>query len=204
LHLGAFFHDAETIWSIAIVFNDISEWETLPRTIIEQIAEIIAENDLIQQSYKLFRETHISVASWMALASLTSTVSLEKPDLTIHPYEPIHSKLIDLMLFLLDNAEACSVTFSFWLQFAEDQIIELHTEDKWLQQALIILIEKSAWTGGDDEEVEYRRQGILDLDLLETICEALGTEKTDSFVNNCLDKVTELSDLNATLTVCIS
>ena len=110
--------------------------------------------------------------------------------------------MLEIMLFLLDS-EISTRTFNFWISFAEScvDIGNGHQGDPWLERALAILLQRSAWRELDRDEWAAYRMDVVEL--FEGICDVLGNEKINSVVLECLETAAQRGNFNERMIVCL-
>lgn len=170
-----FFMNKETIKVSAEAFNDIAEWSALSKAGTNEIFDLLTSTDIIQQS------TTLDYDVFSALASLTITLCESVVEKITDPLTTRNTKALEIMLLLL-NSDVSSRTFNFWLCFAETSmdIADGHQGDPWLERALPILLQRSAWRDGDPDEWSAYRMDVVEV--FETVCDVLGNDKINSFV----------------------
>lgn len=194
LNVRRFFENPGTIWVAAEVYNDIAEWSSLPKSTVEVLSEIIASG-IVQQSYQSYLNELIGLDSITAIAFLAISLAELATEKLLQPLNPLNSKLLETMLFLL-NSDLSSRTFNFWTSFAEASvdIDDGHSADRWLEEALPILVEKSAWHENmDHDEWNAYRTDVVEVS--EAICEVLEQSTISSAVISWLDAAAKREDL---------
>jgi hypothetical protein len=160
----------------------------------DTLIQIIA-NDIVQESSRLYVNGSIGLDSMTAIASLAITISEIDVQALVYPLPATNSKLLETMLYLLDS-DLSLHTFNFWIEFAEASldVDDGHRGDVWLQRALRILLEKSAWRDDVDPEewIAYRMDVA---DVFEGICEVLGYETMNSLMTSYLENAGQREDI---------
>jgi hypothetical protein len=188
------FSNPSTIWTAAEVFSDIAEWSPLLKTTSDTLTEIIS-NGIVQESSRLYVNGSIGLDSMTAIASLAITISEIDMKALIYPLPATNEKLLETMLYLL-NSDLSLHTFNFWIEFAEASldVDDGHRGDVWLQRALQILLEKSAWRDDVDQE-EWTAYRMDVADVFESICEVLGYETMNSLMASYLENAGQREDI---------
>jgi hypothetical protein len=192
-HLRELFLNLGTVQTAAEVFNDVTEWTSLKSNSNEML-ELITTTDILQRSID------IDYDMFAALASLTITLGESIADAILEPFTPINARLLEIMLLLLDS-DVSIRTFTFWVSFAEASVDvgDGRHGEPWLERALPILLQKSAWRDIDpDEWIAYRMDVV---EMFEGICEVLGHEKINSVVLGCLENAARCGALEERMIV---
>jgi hypothetical protein len=136
-----------------------------------------------------------------AIASLAITISEIDVQALVYPLPATNSKLLETMLYLLDS-DLSLHTFNFWIEFAEASldVDDGHRGDVWLQRALRILLEKSAWRDDVDHD-EWTAYRMDVADVFEGICEVLGYETMNSMMTSYLENAGQRENIQETALV---
>lgn len=199
-NVGRVFGHSGTIWAAADIYGDMAEWGSLSKSVDRSLKELLA-SDIIQQAHRLYAEGAIGLDSFSAIGLLAIRLAETEAEKLLEDLNPINSKLLDIMLFLLSSDLSCR-TFTFWISFAEASVDvgDGGQGEPWLRLALALLLEKAKWTEeiDEDERMGYRTDVV---EVFEVICEAMGFETINSVVTTWLDNATTLENSTEKLVV---
>jgi len=172
----------------------------LSKSAEHELKKIVASN-VVQETHHLYLDGRIGPESFSAIALLAIRLAETEAEKLIEDRNPINSKLLEIMLFLL-GTDLSPRTFTFWVSFAEARVDvgDGRREEPSLLQALVLLLENATWQEDvdQDEWMGYRTDVV---EVFEAICEATEFETVNFVITSWLDHAARLENSTKKLVV---